>query len=353
MMGNRQYTNDASALLAGSITAGSTTIAVATGFGALFPSPTGTQYFIVAIEDTSGNTEYIAIGSRSGDNLQVEPVSAQFPAGGRGQEGTTPQSFTANLARVEIRLTAAQQAGLYEKDGDTLTGPMNMGGQLVTNGILSTGISIESATEIVNTPLRGLAAGTGNQITVPTDGVSRAQAGGVNIVVKTDPVNAFEVGMILMYFGAPANLAAGWHVCDGGTYNGHLTPNLMDHFIVGAGNLYPLAANGNIGETTSAASAGTPVISGHALTIAELAVHAHPFDYFFGNTGGPIYNPGGGPGGNYFAGGGGGGVRNSYAGSNAGSGAAHTHGASALAPHSHTVNVGPFYALYFAMFCGT
>jgi hypothetical protein len=348
MMGNRQYSNDASALLAGSITAGSTTVAVATGFGALFPSPTGTQYFIVAIEDTSGNTEYIAIGSRSGDNLQVEPVSAQFPAGGRGQEGTTPQSFTANLARVEIRLTAAQQAGLYEKDGDTLTGPMNMGGQTATNGILGTGISIEGATEIVNTPIRGLAGGTGNQITVPTDGVSRAQASGIDIVVKTDPVHAFTVGMILMFNGAPANLPAGWHVCDGGTYNGNGTPDLRNSFIVGAGSTYPLSANGNIGEYTNAVSAGTPVINPVALSVANMALHAHTFNYnagaaLFASVGQPSFyitaspgNPG----------------SQSATTSAVGSGAPFTPTAAALPGHQHSVNFGPFYALYFAMFVG-
>src|SRR5208283_169358 len=224
MTQNRQYANDASAVLAGTITSASTTIAVATGFGALFPSPSGTEYFIVALQDTSGNTEYVAITSRSSDNLTVAPVSSQFPSGGRGQEGTTPSGFTANLARVEIRLTAAQQAGLYEKDGDTLTGPMNLGTQTVTNGTLSTGIKIEAATEIVNTPLRGKTASTANQITVPTDGVSRAQAGGVNIVVATDPVNAFTVGMIMMFNGAPSNLPAGWGVCDGTVQNGYTKP---------------------------------------------------------------------------------------------------------------------------------
>ena len=111
MSNNRQYTNDASAVLAGTINSGSTTISVATGFGALFPSPSGTEYFIVALQDTSGNTEYVAITSRSADNLTVAPVSAQFPSGGRAQEGTTAQSITADLARVEIRLTAAPQGG--------------------------------------------------------------------------------------------------------------------------------------------------------------------------------------------------------------------------------------------------
>ncbi len=353
-MSNRQYTNDASAVLAGSINSGSTTISVATGFGALFPSPSGTEYFIVAIQDTSGNTEYVAITSRSADNLTVAPVSAAFPSGGRGQEGSTAQSFTANLARVEIRLTAAQQAGLYEKDGDTLTGPMNLGGQTVTNGTLSTGIQIEAATEIVNTPIRGVTGGTGNQITVPTDGVSRAQAGGLPIVCLGDPIAAFRVGMVIMFGLPPADLPFGWYVCDGGTYNGVLTPDLQDSFILGAGNAFALGANGDVSITSGVESpALIPTINPVTLSVAQLPAHAHPFDYFFGNATPVVGIPGFAQvGGYYLSGGTPGGSRVSFAGTNTGSGTAFTPTAAVLPDHTHTVLVGPFYALYFVMYCG-
>jgi hypothetical protein len=353
MTGNRQYTNDASALLAGTITSASTTIAVATGFGALFPSPSGTQYFIVALQDTSGNTEYVAITSRSTDNLTVAPVSAQFPAGGRAQEGTTAQGFTANLARVEIRLTAAQQAGLYEKDGDTLTGPMNGGNQTVTNMVLSTGVSMENASEIVNTPIRGKTATTANQITVPTDGVSRAQAGGLPIVCLGDPTNAFTVGMVMMFNGAPANLPAGWGVCDGTVQNGYNKPDLRDSFIIGAGLTYALGANGDVAIPTSSDSAGTPTINAVTLAVTNLPVHAHPFDYFAGSIAvigipGFAYNNG-----YMFEGTGSGETRFAFPGSNTGGGTAFTPTAPAMSGHAHTVEVGPFYALYFAIYVGT
>ena len=353
-MGNRQFTNDASAILAGSINSAATTIAVATGFGALFPSPSGTQYFIVAIQDTSGNTEYVAITARSGDNLTVAPVSAAFPSGGRGQEGSTAQGFTANLARVEIRLTAAQQAGLYEKDGDTLTGPMNLGTQTLTNGTLSTGIKIEAASEIVNTPIRGVTAGTANQITVPTDGVSRAQAGGLPIVCLGDPINAFTVGMIVMFGLPPGDLPFGWHVCDGGTYNGNTTPDLRDSFILGAGRAYALGANGDVSITSGVESpALTPTINPVTLSVANLAAHAHPFDYAAGSGGVNYFGiPGYALPGDYIFNGNGTGGRNNFAGSSTGTGTAFTPTAAVLPDHTHTVLVGPFYALYFVMYCG-
>lgn len=347
-MGNRQFTNEASAILATTITSGSTTIALATGFGQYFPSPTGTEFFIVAVEDTSGNYEYIAITGRTTDTLTVAPISAAFPSGGRAQEGTLAQAFTMNLARVELRATAGLFSDLYQKDGDVLTGPMNMGGQAITNGVLGTGIIIAAAEEIINTPLRGQAGNATNEITVPTDGVSRAQAGGVDIVVKTDPVNAFTVGMIMMFNGSPTNLPAGWHVCDGGTYNSNTTPDLRDSFIVGAGNTFALGANGNLGFTTSAVSAGTPTINATALSVAQLAAHSHTFNY---KAGAALFTATGYPT-DYVTGGSGSPGDQTATTADAGTGTTHTHTSAALAAHAHTVSVGPFYALYFAMFVG-
>ena len=347
-MGNRQFSNEASAILAGTISGASTTIGVATGFGALFPSVTGTEYFIVAIQDTSGNYEYVAITGVTGDNLTVAPVSAQFPSGGRAQEGTTAQSFTANLARVELRATAALFADLYQKDGDTLTGPMNLGAQTVTNGTLGSGVKMINASEIVNTPLRGADGISTNQITVPTDGVSRAQAGGLNILCAGDPIAAFTVGMILMFNGPPSNLPAGWFVCDG--TNG--TPDLRDNFILGAGLTYALGANGSVTDTTGAETAPiVPTINAVTLSVSNLPAHAHPFDYFVGNSA-SIFDPGAGPGTVFFAQDSGGGTRIGYAGSNTGSGTAFTPTAPALPTHVHNFSIGPFYALYFAMYTG-
>lgn len=348
-MGNRQFTNEASAVLAGTINSGSMTIGVATGFGALFPHPSGAQYFIVAIQDTSGNYEYVAISSVSGDILTVAPISAQFPSGGRAQESTTAQAFTANLARVEVRSTAGLFADLYQKDGDTLTGPMNLGNQAVTNGTLGSGISLEACTEIVNTPIRGKTGITTNQITVPTDGVSRAQAGGLNILCVGDPIAAFTAGMVVMFNGAPANLPFGWHVCDG--TNG--TPDLRDHFIVGAGLSYALGANGNITDTTGVESPVlTPVINPVTLSVGNLPAHAHPFDYAFAGSTAVIGVPGFSLPGNYLFGGTGVGTRVSFAGTNTGSGTPFTPTAAALTDHTHSYELGPFYALYFAMYTG-
>ena len=202
------------------------------------------------------------------------------------------------------------------------TGPMNLGGQTLTNGTLSTGIKIEAASEIVNTPIRGVTAGTANQITVPTDGVSRAQAGGLPIVCLGDPINAFTVGMIIMFGLPPGDLPFGWHVCDGGTYNGNTTPDLRDSFILGAGRAYALGANGDVSIVSGVESpALTPTINPVTLSMANLAAHAHPFDYFFGNATPVVGIPGFAQvGGYYLSGGTPGGSRVSFAGTNTGTG---------------------------------
>ncbi len=331
-MGSRQYTNNATTILAATITNVSTSIQASTGQGALFPTLTGSQYFTVAMQDTVGNIEYMKCTARSGDILTVT----------RAQEGTTALAFTANLARFELRDTALSMSNLYQKDGDTLTGDMSGGGHNITNAVLGSGISIEAATEIVNTPIRGVTGVTTNEIIVPTDG-TRATAGGLRIVCVGDPSNAFTIGMIMMWNGAILNIPAGWHICDGTSG----TPDLRDRFVLGAGGSHALGASGNLADTTAAVSAGTPTINGHALTTAELAAHQHPFDYANANNVAIIGNPGFSMPAQFIFGGTGTATRVSYAGSSAGSGTAHTHTSGALAAHSHTLPGPPYYALYY------
>ena len=62
---------------------------------------------------------------------------------------------------------------------------------------------------------------------------------------------------IIMWYGNKNTIPTGWALCDG--TNG--TPNLLDRFIVGAGNSYQLGATG--GLTTV------------PLSIAEMPAHTH------------------------------------------------------------------------------
>lgn len=180
MTDNIIFTNNASALLAASIGTGDTTVQVATGFGANFPSPSGDQFFYATLEDNSGNIEIVRCTSRSGDNLTVV----------RAQDGSTAQSFTLTVTRVELRLTKVVMEEFLQKNGGTMTGDIDMNGNEITDAVLDGSSTQILGGEIVNVPLRGLTTATGNQILVPTDGTTRATAGGATILAAGDDVVA-------------------------------------------------------------------------------------------------------------------------------------------------------------------
>jgi hypothetical protein len=93
----QKLSNNASSTLLTAITSGSTSLVLAAGGGAAFPSPTGGDYFLVTVENGS-NREIIKITARSSDTLTTS-------AGNRAQESTTAQSFAAG-STVELRVTA-------------------------------------------------------------------------------------------------------------------------------------------------------------------------------------------------------------------------------------------------------
>ena len=174
------FTNNASALLAASITAVDTTIQVASGYGALFPSPSAPQVCYLTLEDSSGNIEIVQCTARTGDNLTVV----------RAQDGTTAQAFTLNVTRVELRTTKIVLEEFLQKNGGTLTGDVDMDGNTLTDPVIAGANAKMTNGEIVNVPIRGLTGASGNEIAVPTDGTSRATVGGATIVASGDDIVA-------------------------------------------------------------------------------------------------------------------------------------------------------------------
>lgn len=171
------FSNNASALLAANIGPADLTIQVATGFGAVFPSPSGGSFFYATLEDNSGNIEIVKCTSRTGDILTVT----------RAEDGTTAQSFTLNVTRVELRLVRAAMTEMLQKNGGTMAGNLDMNGLNIIDAVLSGTGTKFTAGEIYGVPLRGASGLTSNQIDVPAGG-GRATAGGVEIVVSTDPI---------------------------------------------------------------------------------------------------------------------------------------------------------------------
>ena len=108
----------------------------------------------------------------------------------RAQDGTTAQAFTLNITRCELRVTKIILEEFLQKNGGTMTGGIDMNGNTITDAVLAGASTQITAGEIVNVPLRGLAAATGNQIAVPTDGTTRATAGGATILCAGDDIVA-------------------------------------------------------------------------------------------------------------------------------------------------------------------
>jgi len=90
----RLFTNNATSTLASGITAVATTLFLASGEGALFPSPGTNEFFLITLVDASNNLEVVKCTSRATDTCTIV----------RAQEGTTGIVF-ASADVAELRNT--------------------------------------------------------------------------------------------------------------------------------------------------------------------------------------------------------------------------------------------------------
>ena len=91
-----KFTNNATSTLASGITSSATSLTVATGNGALFPTLGGSDYFYCTLANTSGTVEIVKVTARSTDTFTVT----------RGQDGTSGVAWNSG-DKVELRLVAA------------------------------------------------------------------------------------------------------------------------------------------------------------------------------------------------------------------------------------------------------
>ena len=91
------FTNNASSTLASGIANSATSLTLATGTGALFPTPTGGDWFLLTLTQVATETswEIVKCTARSTDTLTIV----------RAQEGTTAAAWS-NAAKAELRVTA-------------------------------------------------------------------------------------------------------------------------------------------------------------------------------------------------------------------------------------------------------
>ena len=89
-----QLKNNASTITAAAISSTDTTIMVATGTGAAFPSLGAGDYFFATLQGVGNQVEIVRVTARADDMFTVT----------RGQEGTLAIPFPAN-SRFELRVT--------------------------------------------------------------------------------------------------------------------------------------------------------------------------------------------------------------------------------------------------------
>ena len=90
-----KFANNAHSTLASSVSTSATSITVASGQGARFPSLSSGEYFYATLIDTSNNLEIVKVTARSTDVLTAT----------RAQESTTARAFSSG-DRIELRVTA-------------------------------------------------------------------------------------------------------------------------------------------------------------------------------------------------------------------------------------------------------
>lgn len=93
------YSNNAATTLASGITNSATSLTVATGTGAVFPTITSNQdYFLITLQSVStGNSEIVLVTARTTDTFTIV----------RAQEGTTAIAFSTS-DYVQQRVTAGE-----------------------------------------------------------------------------------------------------------------------------------------------------------------------------------------------------------------------------------------------------
>jgi len=143
------FTNNAATNLAAGISPSDTTLTVAGGSGALFPNPTGSDYFLVTLQDLAATKlEIVKVTARSTDTFTIV----------RAQEGTTAQTFTGGDF-VQLRITAAAMTAVANT--------------VVANGSIIETVGLISANYTISTGKSGMSVGpvtlgSGVSVTVPS-----------------------------------------------------------------------------------------------------------------------------------------------------------------------------------------
>lgn len=135
-----KFTNNATSTLASTINSSVTSLSVATGGGALFPTLSAGDYFYCTLANVAGTVEIIKVTARTSDTFTIV----------RGQDGTTAVGWTAG-DKVELRLVAASLNDVPKLDEANVFTAANTFGNSLLTGIRETStVAATPATGTVN-----------------------------------------------------------------------------------------------------------------------------------------------------------------------------------------------------------
>lgn len=118
-----KFTNNASATLAGAITASATSVVLTAGNGSLFPALNAGEFFYATLVDSSNNLEVVKVTARTTDTLTVV----------RDQDGSVARAYAVG-DKCELRLVAAVFSEMIQRDGSiAMTANLSLGGFKATN----------------------------------------------------------------------------------------------------------------------------------------------------------------------------------------------------------------------------
>jgi len=271
-----------------------------------------------------------------------------------------PVGAPENMPTNQVNNTQREMMSVIRQLGDEAEGEFDALGTMSTqnaDAVAITGGTVNAAhagagTGLTDLQAQNLAGGPIPKTVFPADAtpldVKVARATVADTVGPAGSLQLLPIGTVIMWFGAQANIPAGWAICDG--TNG--TPALVGRYPLGAG---PGVANGQQGGQWNAAVAtdaqgahshggGT---AGTALGVEHMPSHVHSLESGYisgaGQAGaGRIWN----------------GTENfmttvPWARANpTGGNQAHAHGIGADGNHAHNINVPlavPYTALFFIM----
>jgi hypothetical protein len=223
-MAQQKFTNNAVATLSASINSTATTITVASGQGALFPSLSAGDYFYATIIDSSNNIEIVKITARATDSLTAV----------RAQESTTGRSFIGG-DNISLRVTAAGLTNFAAQDkNNTFTG---------TNIFSGTNSFTGPAVAFTNVPTFG-----GGALPVASGGTGSTTATGTGSVVLASSPTISSPTISAPTFTGTTTLGTNWSVVE--------TSGVL-FFKYGGVNKMKIDSSGNITATGNITAYGS------------------------------------------------------------------------------------------------